>query len=509
MRKQVTSGQSPPSGDVEAHFGTSSNGSIFRQIAERADKSITELTADDIRNYAPMVDGVDPFELSISELFLSYYRREDRNSYLRFKAAEGATDVKPLSKEEFEERNGPPPWDLLNEVLNSIGMPYRFNKPAGVDDPNFEYEPLLQDKTTGTEVRVEDLSSGEITLMAIVISIYSGLHLRNSLVPPKMLLLDESDSALHPSMVQTLLDVITNTLIDGFGTKVILTTHSPTTVALAPEESLYVMRRGKSPRIVKATRDEALSSLLVGVPTLSVSNDNRRQVFAEAPDDQECYQLLWTLLRPHLETVLSLEFIASGSGGSGNRFEAEQIVASLRANGVKVLGLVDRDAGETPIPAGVVVNEKRYAIENLLLDPVAIGILLVRERIIATADVLDVEIPFHQIDQEQAQRLCDHVVARAYAQLTVPQQRTTDAASTVEVEYIGGDTVTVPAWVLNHNGHDWEALLLAAFPGLNKFQHNRKLSVIELVFRDVPRWVPVEIKTMLEKLLTYDDGAGA
>lgn len=424
IRKQVTSGKAPAfgGGDVETYFGNSSNGQIFRQIAERTNKPITELTADDIHNYAPMVDGVDPFELSIVELFLSYYRREDRNSYLRFRASEGDTDVEPISKEEFEERNGRPPWGLLNEILDSIGMPYRFNKPAGVDNPGFEYEPLLQDKTTGTQVRVEDLSSGEITLIAIVISIYSGLHLRSSLLPPKMLLFDESDSTLHPSMVQTLLDVITDTLIDRLGAKVILATHSPTTVALAPEEALYVMRRGESPRIIKATRDEALNSLLVGVPTLSVSNDNRRQVFTEAPDDQECYQLLWTLLRPDLKTALSLEFIPSGSGGAGNRFAAEQIVTSLRANGVKVLGLVDRDTGAAPLPAGVVVNGKRYAIENLLLDPVTTGILLVRERLIATADVLDGEVPFHRLDQQQAQRLCDHVVARTYAQLTPPQQ---------------------------------------------------------------------------------------
>jgi len=52
------------------------------------------------------------------------------------------------------------------------------------------------------------------------------------------LLLDEVDASLHPSMIKNLLDVIEKIFLKN-GCKVILATHSPTTVALAPEESIY------------------------------------------------------------------------------------------------------------------------------------------------------------------------------------------------------------------------------------------------------------------------------
>lgn len=481
-------------------------GSVFEQIALLAGKGVELLTIDDFRINAPLTFGVDPFELSISRLFLIYYRREDRNSYLRFKASEGDANVKPLSQEEFTRRYGPPPWVLLNGLLNTIGMPYRFLEPADLDELTTEYEPVLQDQSTGFEIRIDDLSSGEKTLMAIAISLYSGLYLRTSMAFPQILLFDESDSTLHPSMVKALLDVIQKTFVDDYGAKVILTTHSPTTIALAPDESLYVMRRSAEPRIVKATRDEALAHLLVGVPTLSVSNENRRQVFVEAPDDQECYQLLWTILRPTMGTELSLEFIASGSGGKGNRYEAEQLVTGLRGRGNKVLGVVDRDAaGKHGVPDGIVVDPDRYAIENLLLDPVSVGLLLLRERGIPTEEVPDPDVAFHQIEQEQAQRLCDYVVEKARRQLTDPQMKFLDESSTSRVEYAGGGTVEIPTWVLNYNGHDWEEkLLLPAFPSLNGFRQNRKLSVIERVYKDVPQWIPLTVRKLFEDLLAYD-----
>jgi ABC-type glutathione transport system ATPase component len=103
---------------------------------------------------------------------------------------------------------------------------------------------------------------------------------------PKLLLLDEIDAPLHPSMARTILDIIIKTLLGVYGIEVLATTHSPSTVALAPEDALYAMREGQ-PGLTKVTKDEALSILTVGVPTLSISYDGRRQVFVESPIDAQ------------------------------------------------------------------------------------------------------------------------------------------------------------------------------------------------------------------------------
>ncbi|MBM9539067.1 ATP-binding protein, partial [Desulfobulbus alkaliphilus] len=92
-----------------------------------------------------------------------------------------------------------------------------------------------------------------------------------------MMLFDEIDAPLHPSMSRNVIHTITNTLVDGFGIKVIATTHSPSTVALAPEGSVHVMNPGR-PGVHASSKAEALNILTVGVPTIAMSFDGRRQV---------------------------------------------------------------------------------------------------------------------------------------------------------------------------------------------------------------------------------------
>jgi hypothetical protein len=79
-------------------------------------------------------------------------------------------------------------------------------------------------------------------------------------------------------MIRSLLRVLNDVSVQRYGVKVILTTHSPTTVALAPEEAIYAMRRTPSPRLQRTTRDHAVSALTVGISTLSVKLENKRQL---------------------------------------------------------------------------------------------------------------------------------------------------------------------------------------------------------------------------------------
>lgn len=103
--------------------------------------------------------------------------------------------------------------------------------------------------------------------MALVASIYKS---SSDNYFPDVLLLDELDASLHPSMMKNMLAVIKEVFLRR-GVKVILVTHSPTTIALCPEESIYVMNRSGLNRIEKKSRGEALSILTEGFATLEKS----------------------------------------------------------------------------------------------------------------------------------------------------------------------------------------------------------------------------------------------
>ena len=75
-------------------------------------------------------------------------------------------------------------------------------------------------------------------------------------------------------MAKSLLEVIENDLVSKKNLKVIFVTHSPSTVALAPEESIYVMNKIGENRIVKSSNKEALHILSEGFASLTISESN-------------------------------------------------------------------------------------------------------------------------------------------------------------------------------------------------------------------------------------------
>ena len=83
---------------------------------------------------------------------------------------------------------------------------------------------------------------------------------------PEVILFDEPDAYLHPSMCQFMLRVVQNIFVIEKGIKVIMTTHSPTTVALAPDNSLYKMDR-RSGSIIKTNKNHAIHLLSDGIFT--------------------------------------------------------------------------------------------------------------------------------------------------------------------------------------------------------------------------------------------------
>ena len=107
------------------------------------------------------------------------------------------------------------------------------------DHRDAPFELKLINNFNQAKVKFSELSSGEKVLISLVFALY---NTKFDVEFPKVLLMDEPDASLHPSMTKQFLDVIQKVFVQDKGVKVILTTHSPSTVALAPEEAIFIVK---------------------------------------------------------------------------------------------------------------------------------------------------------------------------------------------------------------------------------------------------------------------------
>lgn len=249
--------------------GNVSNEEIgYRNIFTHSDKFPHEIDENSFReNFRTYQLKEDFLPEDLSSAFAEYYFLFERNQYNRFRNETYGEDCLFLDSETFQKVHGPPPWDVINEAILAMrSIPYAVNSPVGIDRyDEFTVELRHLDKRE-IKPNFTDLSSGERILLALVASIYKGASDKKF---PSLLLLDEIDASLHPSMVKNLFSVIQDVFLTN-GTAVILATHSPTTVALAEDESVYVMQKAGFERIQKSSRAEAIETLSEGFATLNL-----------------------------------------------------------------------------------------------------------------------------------------------------------------------------------------------------------------------------------------------
>jgi len=163
-----------------------------------------------------------------------------------------------------------PPWEIINDFLSAYrGGTYSITYPSSISvaalaNKSFSFKPELVNNEKKIAVSYDDLSSGEKVLFMLALCMFKA---STESVFPKLLLLDEIDATLHPSMIKNLLAVIQDVLLRK-GTKVVLATHSPTTVALVPEECIFVVNPCGPKRIEKAAKNDAIQILTEGYMTM-------------------------------------------------------------------------------------------------------------------------------------------------------------------------------------------------------------------------------------------------
>lgn len=210
----------------------------------------------------------------VSEVFATYKVDQFIWAHKRIETASG-----PYSALLTEyRRKYPPPWEILRDVLSEMRVAagddglfnFEFSDPDEYElhmgnYEQFQFQTQMTNRSSGAQYALGSLSSGEKVLMALCLSSFNQQLGRRR---PKLLLLDELDAVLHPSMVSALVSTL-KTLFVGHGTRVLLTSHSPmTAAALAETEIFRVIREGGNVSIEPTSKIDAIDELSEGIATV-------------------------------------------------------------------------------------------------------------------------------------------------------------------------------------------------------------------------------------------------
>ena len=335
IKSYTTTRIANPNLTFESHLSyNKSQYEMTLKILEDSNKSLDDITLEDISEFLPISYGIvsDIFYQNFSTIFKRYYDRYEDNLYYQYLKEIKGKNKKFLTESEFLKKYGNPPWEFVNRIFEEAQIGYSINDPIE-NDRDIPFMFRLINNVNGATVNFSDLSSGEKVLMSLTLSLYNA---KLNIAFPELLLLDEPDAPLHPSMAKQLLRVIEEVFVKEKGVKVIMTTHSPSTVAMAPEESLYVMQK-EEPRIKKRSKEQIMKLLTDGIPSFSIYADNRRQVFVESDTDASFYTKIYGKLKSTIQSDKSLYFISSGltKNNTGNCDQVKKIVKTLSDFGTK------------------------------------------------------------------------------------------------------------------------------------------------------------------------------
>jgi energy-coupling factor transporter ATP-binding protein EcfA2 len=357
------------------------------------------------------------------------------------------------------------PCERANELLREFEVGFRIEPPI---DLRFPY--TLRCRLPNHElVKPNELSSGEQAILALVaLVITAEIRPFQSGDAPMLLLLDEPDAHLHTYLLKNYLAHLEKLTSRNF--QVIMVTHRPETMLLAPDRSLVEMNRIDGVASFTQVPPVDRSALVARLAADSVAViKSARIVLVEDDDDrafhQRAYDLCLALPRVSLPENPRLAFMPvmakpdesegsparKGAGGGG----WTAVVSRLREfaqqgfRGV-VHGLIDGD-NKTDRPSGVVRLE-RYSIESYWTDPLGLYEFAVRRDDsvgrdmaangrIGLSDLADLR----SFDQERLQRAADVVIEKLDA--IMPTDLPRGRCDTVLHHRSGSVTLRYPLWL--------------------------------------------------------------
>lgn len=240
----------------------------LKRIAQKLGKRVDDLTEEEIRLLA-----IDNFESLTTVDELTRFIANENLRYMK-RVTHLSETHQDQERESLvaQER----PYQTINRLFRQYGFDYfEMLNPFPIDG---RLDGEIRFKGKGGEiVDYNSLSSGEQSIVQFVIWSYGQDFRGNRL---DTMVLDEPDAHLHPSMCKMMVEIFSEMSakkeVGGGGIRIIITTHSPSTVAFTPEGSLFVMQReAGNKRVIKPTTSEdAVEILSDGIFTFSRAMSN-------------------------------------------------------------------------------------------------------------------------------------------------------------------------------------------------------------------------------------------
>ena len=477
--------------------------------------NISELTKEHILEYICFVQPSQSNNIlhsRIASIIGGYFESEEENRRKHFEEKEYGEDFKYLTKEEFD-REYPNPFDLINESLRISEVGYQLKKITLSEYRKTRiYTPVFLNLHQ-KEVPIQNFSSGEKTLFCIALSMFNMKGKYQLKKFPDLLLFDEIDAGLHPSMIKNVINLIEK-YFNPKGIQVILTTHSPSTVALAPNSSIYCMTKNNGQtQIKKANQIDAIRDLLDGVRSIDVNPKRTKYVFTESESDKYFYSKIFEYLREDIDSDVHIQFIESSrkdkkistevNGGSG---QVQSIVQKLRdAGNSNIFGIIDWDL-KNQSSDGIFVHLENeiYTLENVILNPYFLGLLLLHE------NLLDIKKIFPSKDRRWIDIFLNHKnntkelsenlnILSKYVEDKVIES---DIGEIKKIQLINGIEIQISQKYCTWNGHELENLIKDKFQGLKKYHNKGQLmrEIVNKIIKNFFYFLPINSLKMLKKI---------
>lgn len=448
-------------------------------------------------------ENEDLFTAALSEIFMRYQISwiEDLNNQLYANVGKHSLITStPLTEQEFIDKYPEPPWVSLDNALNKLELPYTVTTPENLQANAIFNCEFLHRTQSGVKVNSSHLSTGEKVLLSLVLAIY----VNDSIDTVKLLILDEPDAPLHPSMSKIMLELIEEEMVQKRGISVIMSTHNPASIACTPARSLFKMNAATR-TTEKCTLDDATALLTEGFPSFSMSVDNRRQVFVESFNDVTNHELLFSILFRDRSHPIQLQFIAPNNHKNSdnpakhhtNCDDVKYLVETLRARGGSTYGLIDRDT-DNQAENGIVILGlgNRYTIENYILEPHFIGLALLDNNQITTSELglpqyhNSFQVKNAMSETINLQTLIDHIEKQLWGE-TLDQE---------ECELINGKIVNINKQQLRMPGHRLEEKYESVWGNkLKKVKNHIRSSESEKLKRSLINTVINQLPELLSK----------
>lgn len=452
------------------------------------------------------LDDPKLFGSQLEYVFYNYAKRRDQNRRLYFEKEVDGDKNSSISDSDFINKF-PPPWETINDILNKHQIKFNFK---GLDKKEFSSDASISFQliktTINKDIQFQHLSSGEKVILGLIIKLFTSTYYEDRLELPELVILDEPDAHLHPEMSKLLIDVLNETFVKKLGIKVIMVTHSPSTVALCPDTSIYQLTNEPNTTLKRIEKEQALQILTGHLPTLSIDYKNHKQIFVESPTDIYYYQTIFNKLNQLNKYPYRLYFI-SNSYGKGSCEQVIKIVKDIRASGNQTsYGIIDWDLKNKSSEYTKVHGEnQRWNVENYLYDPIYLAILLMNLKAhnVYKELGLDETINQYSIGEESdefLQGISDWFFNKYYSEYTVSEK---EKSEMIEIEYLNGSKIQVPKWYLFFSGHDFETRIKTIFPALaGRFTSEGELQKeISLIIGKCFPFIPKDSEKLIEEII--------